>query len=71
MKIKDAVVIEFSLLKDIVSALNSEGLEAWSEVLIQDYKPLEPIIEDAYNSGMNELNSNIHGLSNYLNDTVI
>ncbi len=67
MKFKDAVVIEFSLLKDIVSALNSEGLEAWSEVLIQDYKPLEPIIKDAFHA---ELTHAID-FEQYLNDTEI
>ena len=62
MKIKDGAVIEFDLLKDIMSALNSEGLDAWTEVLIQDFKHLKPIIEDAYNAGYSE------GYTNAKND---
>lgn len=64
-KITQCVVIEFSLLKDIISALNSADLQAWSEVLIEDYKDLTPIIKDAFHA---ENTWNVD-FNEYLNET--
>jgi hypothetical protein len=86
MKIKDAVVIDRGFLQSFLDDFNKCMIENGNtkverkiinnhiqvmNKIIGNSKPLEPIIKDAYNSGMNELNSNIHGLSNYLNDTEI
>jgi hypothetical protein len=71
MKIKDAVVIDSKILMEAVKHLGILGMTDLSNQLLFQHRKLEPIIKDAYNSGMNELNSNIHGLSNYLNDTEI
>ena len=57
-KIKDCVVINKESLSAIIYELKNEVPEYILNMLAESFKPLEPIIKNAYNSGMNELNSN-------------
>lgn len=75
---KDFIDIEIELLEEHLrktsSALNRDSIKSCLgllKLILSQSKPLTPIIQDAWNMGMNELNTNIHGLSNYINETEI
>lgn len=78
MKIKDCVVIEREVLKDVIIQLQHLGQNNIVGTLRSNSKPLEPIIRDAFNSGCaytvgsHDLMQQIHkDLNQYLNETEI
>jgi len=49
MKIKDCVVVDTTLIHNIIIKLDRYGYEKLANALDNNIKPLEPIIRDAWN----------------------
>ena len=52
MKIKDCVVVDTTLIHNIIIKLERYGYEKLANELDNNIKPLEPIVRDAYQQGM-------------------
>jgi hypothetical protein len=69
MKIKDCVVVDTTLIHNIIIKLDRYGYEKLANALDNNIKPLEPIIRDAYLSGYVDEDKSL--ISEFLNETDI